>query len=155
MIKKFKRKNNQKEETIMKNNINEELNQNIENINEEITKTTEKVTETQKEITEESDEIIKNPEEVTEIPEVETPEEFTKTNIKENINEANEVIGKINGFEKLYVRSQADKESEPVGIVNTLDELYIDLEKSTEEFYKVLTSNGLEGYCIKKFVKID
>lgn len=151
MIKKFKRKNNQKEETIMKNNINEELNQNIENINEEITKTTEKVTETPKEITEESDEIIKNPEEVTETPEVANPEEFTKT----NIDEANEVIGKIDGFEKLYVRSQADKESEPVGIVNTLDELYIDLEKSTEEFYKVLTSNGLEGYCIKKFVKID
>lgn len=71
----------------------------------------------------------------------------------ENV-EDNRVIGKITGFEKLYVRKNPDKDSEPVGIVGINDELGIDFDHSTDLFYKVITSNGLEGYCIKDFVKI-
>ena len=73
----------------------------------------------------------------------------------ENNVENNEVIGKISGFEKLYVRKEASKDSEPVGIVTDKDDLSIDVARSTDDFYKVITSNGLEGYCVKEFVKID
>ena len=125
----------------MENNNIEELNQNIE----EVTEVTEPVVE---ETTEEVIESTEEVEETTTEPEVIVP------NIEDGV-ENNEVIGKISGFEKLYVRKESNKDSEPVGIVTDKDDLSIDLSHSTDTFYKVITSNGLEGYCVKEFVKID
>lgn len=145
----------------MENNI-EELNQNIEEVTEvteetteestnEVNKTVEQVEETVNEVEESTNETEETIEEVTE--EVTEPEVIVPS-IENNV-ENNEVIGKISGFEKLYVRKEASKDSEPVGIVTDKDDLSIDVAHSTDDFYKVITSNGLEGYCVKEFVKID
>lgn len=142
----------------MENNNIEELNQNIEEVTEvteetteestnEVNETVEQVEETVNEVEESTNETEETTEEVTE-PEVIVP------SIENNV-ENNEVIGKISGFEKLYVRKEASKDSEPVGIVTDKDDLSIDVAHSTDDFYKVITSNGLEGYCVKEFVKID
>ena len=146
----------------MENNNIEELNQNIEEVTEvteetteestdEINETVEQVEETVNEVEESTDETEETTEEVTE--EVTEPEVIVP-NIEDGV-ENNEVIGKISGFEKLYVRKEANKDSEPVGIVTDKDDLSIDIAHSTDDFYKVITSNGLEGYCVKEFVKID
>lgn len=145
----------------MENNI-EELNQNIEEVTEvteetieenteEVNETIEQVEETVNEVEELTNETEETIEEVTE--EVTEPEVIVPS-IENNV-ENNEVIGKISGFEKLYVRKEASKDSEPVGIVTDKDDLSIDVAHSTDDFYKVITSNGLEGYCVKEFVKID
>jgi hypothetical protein len=34
-------------------------------------------------------------------------------------------------------------------------ELMIDENESTEEFYKVFTAAGIEGFCMKKFITIQ
>lgn len=144
----------------MENNI-EELNQNIEEVTEvteetteestdEVNETVEQVEETVNEVEESTDETEETTEEVTE--EVTEPEVIVPS-VENNV-ENNEVIGKISGFEKLYVRKEASKDSEPVGIVTDKDDLSIDIAHSTDDFYKVITSNGLEGYCIKQFVNI-
>ncbi len=158
MSKKSKKKNNLKEEKIMENNNIEELNQNIEEVTEvteetteEVNETVEQVEETVNEVEESTNEAEETTEEVTE--EVTEPEVIVP-NIEDGV-ENNEVIGKISGFEKLYVRKEASKDSEPVGIVTDKDDLSIDVAHSTDDFYKVITSNGLEGYCVKEFVKID
>ena len=146
----------------MENNNIEELNQNIEEVTEVTEETTEessnKVNETVEQVEEtvnEVEESINETEETTE----EVTEEVTEPDVIvpgiENNVENNEVIGKISGFEKLYVRKEASKDSEPVGIVTDKDDLSIDIARSTDDFYKVITSNGLEGYCVKEFVKID
>lgn len=146
----------------MENNNIEELNQNIEEVTEvteetteestnEVNETVEQVEETVNEVEESTNETEETIEEVTE--EVTEPEVIVP-NIENNV-ENNEVIGKISGFEKLYVRKEASKDSEPVGIVTDKDDLSIDVAHSTDDFYKVITSNGLEGYCVKEFVKID
>ena len=136
----------------MENNNIEELNQNIEEVTEVTEETTEEstneVNETVEQVEETTEEVT---EEVTE-PEVIVPN--IENNVENNV-ENNEVIGKISGFEKLYVRKEASKDSEPVGIVTDKDDLSIDVTHSTDDFYKVITSNGLEGYCVKEFVKID
>ena len=141
----------------MENNI-EELNQNIEEVTEvteentkEVNETIEQIEETVNEVEESTNETEETTEEVTE--EVTEPEVIVPS-IENNV-ENNEVIGKISGFEKLYVRKEASKDSEPVGIVTDKDDLSIDVARSTDDFYKVITSNGLEGYCVKEFVKID
>ena len=146
----------------MENNNIEELNQNIEEVTEVTEETTEENTEEVKETVEQVEETINKVEEPTnEIEEttVEVTKEVTEQEVIvpsiENNVENNEVIGKISGFEKLYVRKEASKDSEPVGIVTDKDDLSIDVARSTDDFYKVITSNGLEGYCVKEFVKID
>ena len=146
----------------MENNNIEELNQNIEEVTEvteetieenteEVNETIEQVEETVNEVEESTNETEETIEEVTD--EVTEPEVIVP-NVENNV-ENNEVIGKISGFEKLYVRKEASKDSEPVGIVTDKDDLSIDVSHSTDDFYKVITSNGLEGYCVKEFVKID
>lgn len=146
----------------MENNNIEELNQNIEEVTEvteetieenteEVNETIEQVEETVNEVEESTNEAKETTEEVTE--EVTEPEVIVPS-IENNV-ENNEVIGKISGFKKLYVRKEASKDSEPVGIVTDKDDLSIDVARSTDDFYKVITSNGLEGYCVKEFVKID
>lgn len=146
----------------MENNNIEELNQNIEEVTEVTEETAEESTEEVKETVEQVEETVNEVEESTNEAE-ETREEVTKEvtepevivpSIENNV-ENNEVIGKISGFEKLYVRKEASKDSEPVGIVTDKDDLSIDIAHSTDDFYKVITSNGLEGYCVKEFVKID
>lgn len=146
----------------MENNNIEELNQNIEEITEvaeetteesieEVKENTEQVEETINEIEESTNEIEETTEKVTE----EVKESEVIVNRIENNVENNEVIGKIIGFEKLYVRKEASKDSEPAGIITSETVLIIDEENSTEDFYKVTTNEGLEGYCVKKFVKIN
>ena len=146
----------------MENNNIEELNQNIEEVTEVTEETKEESTEEVKENAEQVEETINEIEESTNKIE-ETTEEVTEEVIEpevivpsiENNVENNEVIGKISGFEKLYVRKEASKDSEPVGIITSETVLTIDEENSTEDFYKVTTNEGLEGYCVKKFVKIN
>lgn len=151
----------------MENNIVEELNHNIEKVNEvteenlnKIEESIIKTEETTEEITNEVNETVEQVEEtINEVEkstnEIEETKEVTKSDIIVPIIENNEVIGKIIEFEKLYVRKEASKYSEPVGIVTDKDYLSIDIIHSTDDFYKVITSNGLEGYCVKEFVKID
>ena len=153
MIKKSKKKNNLKEYKIMENNIVEELNHNIEKVNEVTEENVNEIEESFKETEETINEVNETVEQVEEtINEVEeSTNEIEET--KEEVTE--EVIGKIIEFEKLYIRKEANKYSEPVGIVTDKDYLSIDIMHSTDDFYKVITSNGLEGYCVKEFVKID
>ena len=152
MIKKSKKKNNLKEYKIMENNIVEELNHNIEKVNEVTEENVNKIEESVKEIEEITEEITNEVNETVEQVE-ETINKVEKTT--NEIEETEEVIGKIIEFEKLYIRKEASKDSEPVGIVTDKDDLSIDIIHSTDDFYKVITSNGLEGYCVKEFVKID
>lgn len=76
---------------------------------------------------------------------VETPIEPAKS----------EPIEGIVGCEKLYVRSDATVDSEPVGVINRDSKVFVYEDESTEEFYKVYTATGLEGYCMKKFISVQ
>ena len=64
------------------------------------------------------------------------------------------IEGTVN-CEKLNVRSDATIDSEPVGIINRDSKVFIYEDESTEEFYKVCTATGLEGYCMKKFISVQ
>lgn len=144
------RKSRKKEDIKKENNMNTEENNEIkDDVVDEVTETTTEVDESQNEVLENTEETNESVEE-----NAETKEEHETSDSNDNI-ENNEIIGKINGYDKLYVRKEASVDSEPVGIVTKDDDLSIDAIHSTDDFYKVYTSNGLEGYCVKKFVKVD
>lgn len=142
----------------MENNNIEESNQNIEEVTEATEKTieesTNEVNETVEQVEGTINEVEESTKETKETTEEVTDQEVIVPSIDNNV-ENNEIIGKVSGFENLYVRKEASKDSEPVGIVTDKDDISIDISHSTDDFYKVITSNGLEGYCVKKFVKID
>lgn len=64
------------------------------------------------------------------------------------------VTGKVEGCERLNVRAESNKDSDVVCIIDKSTEVVIDLENSTEDFYKITTSQGIDGYCMKKFITI-
>lgn len=79
----------------------------------------------------------------------EESEEESEEDIDSNI-----IIGKITGCAKLRMREKAEPNATEVTTINETEDILIDLKNSTNDFYKVEV-NGLHGYSMKKFIKID
>ena len=59
---------------------------------------------------------------------------------------------------KLNVRKEANKNADVVCIINEKSVITVNVEESTEDFYKVYTSDKevlIEGYCMKEFISIN
>lgn len=78
-----------------------------------------------------------------------------ESNVEEPKNEESKpVIGIVTDCVRLNVRKDPNRSSEVLGVITAETELIIIEEESTDEFYKICTSAGLEGYCMKSFVTI-
>jgi len=64
-------------------------------------------------------------------------------------------IGIVTGCKRLNVREKPTVEAPVVCEIVCQTELMIDEKESTEEFYKVCTAAGIEGFCMKKFIAIQ
>lgn len=67
------------------------------------------------------------------------------------------VMGVVTNCIKLNVRRRPRVDPKPTSVVATLPALTdveIDEGKSTEEFYKICTAAGIEGFCMKKFIAV-
>lgn len=65
------------------------------------------------------------------------------------------VIGVVVNCQKLRVRSEASANADnTVIILDALSEVTVDEDASTEDFYKVCTVAGVEGFCMKKFIAL-
>ena len=80
----------------------------------------------------------------TTIPEVE-PEVPTSETHK---------FGKITGCKKLNVRKLPSRDSEIISELVEGSEIMVDDNESTALFYKICTEHGIEGYCMKNFIKV-
>ena len=83
------------------------------------------------------------------IPEVE-PEPDHEPSIEPE----NRKFGKISNCKKLNVRKLPSRDA---GIVSELvegSEVMIDEKESTALFYKIYTEHGIEGFCMKQFIKV-
>lgn len=59
---------------------------------------------------------------------------------------------------KLNVRSSPENDptnGNVLGTIECLTGVLIDEAASTEEFYKVKTESGLEGFCMKKYIAVE
>lgn len=64
-------------------------------------------------------------------------------------------IGFVTNCKKLNVREKPRTDATIICEVDYQTELVIDEKESTEEFYKVCTAAGIEGFCMKKFIAIQ
>ena len=80
-------------------------------------------------------------------------EEIEETPVEEQ-EEEKSVIGIVSDCKRLRVRADATTES---AVICEIEESYIvviDMTESTDEFYKIHTEAGAEGYCMRKFIEI-
>ena len=89
-------------------------------------------------------------------PVVEAEAEQAQEIVEESqkVEESVQTVGFVDNCECLRVRKESNVDSEELCIINKLSEVVIDLDNSTDYFYKVTTSEGVEGYCMKKFITI-
>jgi len=64
-------------------------------------------------------------------------------------------IGFVTNCKKLNVREKPRTDATIICEVDYQTELVINEKESTEEFYKVCTAAGIEGFCMKKFIAIQ
>ena len=63
-------------------------------------------------------------------------------------------FGKINNCKKLNVRKLPSRDAEIISELIEGSEVMIDEKESTALFYKICTEHGIEGYCMKNFIKV-
>lgn len=63
--------------------------------------------------------------------------------------------GFVSGCIRLNVRKDPTVKSDVVCVIENDTELAISLNESTDDFYKVSTAAGIDGFCMKKYVTID
>ena len=95
----------------------------------------------------------------------ENSEEVEVTDITEEIEEEIEelateqvsesIIGIVIDCKRLRVRNAPGLDSDVICEIEAGSIVEIDEVNSTEEFYKVCTETGIDGYCMKKFIKVE
>ena len=89
------------------------------------------------------------------IPEESVVKSVTETNNEPEIVEQKPTIfGKVIGCSKLNVRQHPNLHADILGCLVENAKIEIEESKSTNDFYAICTSAGLEGFCLKKFVEI-
>lgn len=63
------------------------------------------------------------------------------------------LVGIVNCL-RLHVLSEPNLDSEVVCKVRYLTEVAIDMKNSTEDFYKIYTAIGADGFCQKDLITI-
>ena len=66
----------------------------------------------------------------------------------------NRKFGKVNNCKKLNIRKLPSRDAEIVSELIEGSEVMIDEKESTALFYKICTEHGIEGYCMKDFIKV-
>ena len=63
-------------------------------------------------------------------------------------------IGKVSNCAALNVRKAPELNSAVLCIINAGTEVTVSKTGGNEEFYKVTLSNGVEGYCMKRYIEL-
>lgn len=80
------------------------------------------------------------------------PEPCTEAEV---VNEPHTDFGIVTNCLYLNVRKRPDINADVAVVIDALTHVVVDLDASTEDFYKVVTSDGIEGFCVKKYITIS
>ena len=62
------------------------------------------------------------------------------------------VEGVVVNCAKLNVRTEPSSDADVIYVLDVMSEIKIDVSKSNDEWFKVCTASGVDGYCMRKFV---
>lgn len=90
--------------------------------------------------------------EVLESPETKPENEIT-TEVEEPPKKE-KALGTVANCPRLRVREHPSINAVVAAEIDEGSEVVINEDKSTEEFYSVVTATGLEGYCMKDYIQV-
>ena len=73
----------------------------------------------------------------------------------EAVNAPHTGSGIVTGCLYLNVRKLPDINADVAVVIDALTQVCVDLDASTEDFYKVRTSDGVEGFCMRKYIALS
>ena len=86
---------------------------------------------------------------------VETTNAVAEIPVDEPVEEVVEQkIGMVTNCITLNVRKEPDSAADVICCIPCLTEVVIDDTESTNDFYKVCTPAGIEGFCMSKFIAV-
>lgn len=65
------------------------------------------------------------------------------------------VMAVVTNCRKLNVREEPNADATVIDKIDDNSEVMVDMTESTGEFYKIHTASGLEGFCMRKYIKIQ
>lgn len=65
------------------------------------------------------------------------------------------LVGVVTDCVRLNIRKAPSKTAEPVCVVDVNAALVIDLDGTDKEWFKVYTETGVEGYCMRQYVRVS
>lgn len=65
------------------------------------------------------------------------------------------IFGAVTDCAKLNVRKAPNANAPIICTIPRNTEVEVFFEESTDEFYKVLTASGIEGFCMAKYIAIE
>lgn len=97
-------------------------------------------------------EVTETVEDIEEV--VEAAVEEVEEVIEEPVAAPTPLVGVVSGCERLNIRVKPDVTASKVSEVKVGTVLMIETAESTDEWYKIYTEAGVEGFCMKKFVEL-
>lgn len=99
---------------------------------------------------------VVEPEVVEAVEAVTEPEEVIEEVVEPEVSEEPEgILGVVTDCVKLNVREEPSAGAEVVTTLLLGTEVMVDIFESTNEFYKITTGAGVEGYCMKDYININ
>ena len=71
------------------------------------------------------------------------------------VEDVTDKVGEVSGCDKLRMRKDPNSEAAVVFEIKAGTKVLIDEEASTDEYYKVCTEAGAEGYCMKEYITVN
>ena len=65
------------------------------------------------------------------------------------------IVGVVSGCKRLNIRKAPNKDSDVVEVVHAGTELTIAQHSLDKPWYRVTTSDGVKGFCMREFVTIS
>lgn len=66
---------------------------------------------------------------------------------------AKPAVGIVFNCTKLNVRANPSIDADVIAVLDNNSEVEIDVARSTSDWFKICTAAGVEGYCMRKFIK--
>lgn len=63
-------------------------------------------------------------------------------------------IGVVTDCVRLNIREEPSVDAAVITVITALSEVAVDQEASTEDFYRVCTESGIEGFCMKRYIAL-
>ena len=78
----------------------------------------------------------------------------SKNNVENNeeTNDETKNIGIVDNCLQLIIRIEPSKDSKIIGFIDKLSK--VEILEEINDFYKICTESGIEGFCMKDYIKI-